>query len=278
MCTAGFPEPLTFSLRAARHAAPPGRRVRRRPRQPVAGLGAAAAASAPGCPTVATVHHPIAIDRRLELAAAPVAAPAADPAPLVRASPACRRGWRRRLDAVTTVSENSRRDIATDMGLPAAGIEVIPVGIDPDEFTPPPAGQPRDPDSILVDHQRRRRRSRAWCTCSRRWPSCAPSGRCGSPSSAPPAPAARPRPRSTGSALRDAVRFTGPVPAGRARRRCCSAAAVVAIPSLYEGFSLPAIEAMACAHAAGHHRRRRAARGGRHEGGPAGPRRATSAS
>ena len=36
MCTAGFPEPLTFSLRAARLLLRPGRRVRRRPRQPVA--------------------------------------------------------------------------------------------------------------------------------------------------------------------------------------------------------------------------------------------------
>src|SRR3954464_105323 len=69
MGTAGFPEPLTFSLRAARLL---GRRtdefdlvhanqsldygllqLRRR-----------------GLPTVATVHHPIAIDRDLELAAA----------------------------------------------------------------------------------------------------------------------------------------------------------------------------------------------------------------
>jgi MMP alpha-(1->4)-mannosyltransferase len=46
-------------------------------------------------------------------------------------------------------------------------------------------------------------------------------------------------------ALHDAVRFTGRVPEaeliGLMQR-----ATVVAIPSLYEGFSLPAIEAMAC--------------------------------
>jgi glycosyltransferase involved in cell wall biosynthesis len=49
-------------------------------------------------------------------------------------------------------------------------------------------------------------------------------------------------------ALRDAVRVTGPLPqeelVGLFQR-----AAVVAVPSLYEGFSLPAVEAMACATA-----------------------------
>ncbi len=46
-------------------------------------------------------------------------------------------------------------------------------------------------------------------------------------------------------ALRDADRFTGPLPEADLVRLLQSAA-VVAIPSLYEGFSLPAIEAMAC--------------------------------
>ena len=47
-------------------------------------------------------------------------------------------------------------------------------------------------------------------------------------------------------ALRDAVRFTGPVPEAELVD-LLQRAAVVAIPSLYEGFSLPAVEAMACA-------------------------------
>ena len=47
-------------------------------------------------------------------------------------------------------------------------------------------------------------------------------------------------------ALRDAVRFTGPVPEAELVE-LLQRAPVVAIPSLYEGFSLPAIEAMACA-------------------------------
>jgi glycosyltransferase involved in cell wall biosynthesis len=47
-------------------------------------------------------------------------------------------------------------------------------------------------------------------------------------------------------ALRDAVRFTGSVPQAELIE-LMQRAAVVAIPSLYEGFSLPAVEAMACA-------------------------------
>jgi glycosyltransferase involved in cell wall biosynthesis len=45
--------------------------------------------------------------------------------------------------------------------------------------------------------------------------------------------------------LGDAVRFTGPVPDDELVR-LLQTATLVAIPSLYEGFSLPALEAMAC--------------------------------
>src|ERR671917_446072 len=187
MCTAGFPEPLTFSLRAARLLLPRA-----------------------GVPTVATVHHPIAIDRDLELAAAPS----------LRRRLTLRRwyGFTRmqarvapQLDGVTTVSESSRRDIETHLGVPADAVRVIPVGIDPDVFTPPPAGRSRVADSIVVTAR--------------------PGG---------PAEAALDR-----LALRDAVRLTGPLPEADLVR-LLQGAAVVAIPSLYEGFSLPAIEAMAC--------------------------------
>jgi glycosyltransferase involved in cell wall biosynthesis len=150
----------------------------------------------------------------------------------------------RRLDAVTTVSENSRRDIGTYMGVPPAGVEVIPVGIDPDEFTPPAPGRARDADSILavtsadvalkglvhlleaLAKLRTERPVRLTVVGSAR-----PGG---------PADAALDR-----LALRDAVRFTGPVPEAELVS-LFQRATVVAIPSLYEGFSLPAVEAMAC--------------------------------
>ncbi|MGY2065731.1 glycosyltransferase family 4 protein [Blastococcus sp. SYSU DS0619] len=243
MCTAGFPEPLTFTLRAARHLLP------RRDEFDVVhdnqslGYGLLRLVRA-GVPTVATVHHPIAIDRDLELAAAPT----------LRRKLTLRRWYAftgmqarvvQQLDGVTTVSENSRRDIAAHMGLAPDRMAVIPVGIDPGHFTPPPAGRPRETDSILaitsadvplkglvhlleaVAKLRTERPVRLTVVGTAR-----PGG---------PAEAALDR-----LALHDAVRFTGPVPEEELIG-LLQTATVVAIPSLYEGFSLPAVEAMACA-------------------------------
>src|ERR671929_1488772 len=70
MCTAGFPEPLTFSLRAARELLPRAAQFDLVHDNQSLGSGLLRLVRA-GVPTVATVHHPVAIDRRLELAAAP---------------------------------------------------------------------------------------------------------------------------------------------------------------------------------------------------------------
>ncbi|MGY1743108.1 MULTISPECIES: glycosyltransferase family 4 protein [unclassified Blastococcus] len=242
MAVAGFPEPLTFSLRAARLL------LARRDEFDIVhdnqslGYGLLRLTRA-GVPTVATVHHPVAIDRELELAAAPSAYRKLT----LRRWYAFTRMQARvapRLDAVTTVSENSRTDIGTHLGVPAERIEVIPVGIDPDVFTPPPPDRPRDPDSIVVVTSadvplkglvhlleavaklRTERAVRLTVVGSAR-----PGG---------PAEAALDR-----LALHDAVTFTGSLPEADLVR-LLQQAAVVAIPSLYEGFSLPAIEAMAC--------------------------------
>ena len=242
MCTAGFPEPLTFSLRAARLLLPRAAGFDLVHDNQSLGSGLLQLTRA-GVPTVATVHHPVAIDRDLELTAAPS----------LRRRLTLRRwyGFTRmqarvapQLDGVTTVSENSRRDIETHLGVPADAIRVVPVGIDPDVFTPPPADRPRDPDSIVVTTSadvplkglvhlleavaklRTERPVRLTVVGTAR-----PGG---------PAEAALDR-----LALREAVRFTGPLPEADLVR-LLQGAAVVAIPSLYEGFSLPAIEAMAC--------------------------------
>jgi glycosyltransferase involved in cell wall biosynthesis len=242
MCTAGFPEPLTFSLRAARELLPRAGEFDVVHDNQSLGLGLLRLVRA-GVPTVATVHHPVAIDRALELAAAPS----------LRRRLTLRRWYAftgmqarvaPRLDGITTVSESSRRDIETHLGVPAAGVDVIPVGIDPDVFTPPPPGSPRDRESIVVTTSadvplkglvhlleavaklRTERRVRLTVVGTAR-----PGG---------PAEAALDR-----LGLRDAVRFTGPLPEAELVT-LLQGAAVVAIPSLYEGFSLPAIEAMAC--------------------------------
>jgi glycosyltransferase involved in cell wall biosynthesis len=243
MCTAGFPEPMTFSLRAARHLLPRAAEFDVVHDNQSLGWGLLRLAEA-GLPTVATVHHPVAIDRELELAAARS----------LRRRLTLRRWYgftgmqarvARRLDAVTTVSENSRRDITAHMGIPATGIEVIPVGIDPAEFTPPPPGQPRDLDSILVitsaDVALKGLVHLLEALAKLRTERPVRLTVVGSAKPGGPAESALDR-----LALRDAVRFTGPVPEAELVS-LLQRATVVAIPSLYEGFSLPAVEAMACA-------------------------------
>ena len=160
------------------------------------------------------------------------------------------------------------------MGLPAERVRGHPGRHRPDEFTPPPAGQPATPTRSWSSPAPTCR-SRAWCTCSRRWRSCAPSGPSGSPSSAPPGPGGPAEAALDRLALRDAVRFTGPVPEAELVQ-LLQRAAVVAIPSLYEGFSLPADRGDGLRDAAGHHRRGRAARGGRRRGAGCGCAPATS--
>ncbi|MGY1653243.1 glycosyltransferase family 4 protein [Geodermatophilus sp. SYSU D01119] len=242
MCTAGFPEPLTFSLRAARALLPRAADYDVVHDNQSLGYGLLRLVRA-GIPTVATVHHPVAIDRQLDLAAAPTLRRRLTltrwygfTAMQARVAP--------RLDAVTTVSESSRRDIETHLHVPAAGIEVVPVGIDPDVFTPPPPGRPRETDSIVVTTSadvplkglvhlleavaklRTERPVRLTVVGTAR-----PGG---------PAETALDR-----LGIRDAVRFTGPLPEADLVT-LLQTATVAAIPSLYEGFSLPAVEAMAC--------------------------------
>jgi glycosyltransferase involved in cell wall biosynthesis len=192
---------------------------------------------------VATVHHPVAIDRQLDLAAAPT----------LRRRLTLRRWYgftamqarvAPRLDAVTTVSESSRRDIATHLHVPAPGIEVVPVGIDPDVFTPPPADRPREADSIVVttsaDVPLKGLVHLLEAVAKLRTERPVQLTVVGTARPGGPAESALDR-----LVLRDAVRFTGPLPETDLVRLLQSAT-VAAIPSLYEGFSLPAVEAMAC--------------------------------
>ena len=243
MCTAGFPEPLTFGLRAARLLG------RRRDEFDLVhdnqslGYGLLRLRRH-GLPTVATVHHPVAIDRDLELAAAlglrrrlTLRRWYGFTAMQARVAP--------RLDGLTTVSESSRRDIAEHLRVPAERVDVIPIGIDPSDFRPPEDRARRDPASIVVTTSsdvplkglvhlleavaklRTERDVRLTVVGSAR----------------PGGPAATALERL---GLAEAVRFTGPVPQEELVA-LLQTATVAAIPSLYEGFSLPAVEAMACA-------------------------------
>ncbi|MBA3783129.1 MAG: glycosyltransferase, partial [Nocardioides sp.] len=115
MCTAGFPEPKTFSTRVARL-------LRARVDDfdvvhdnQVLGYGMLDIEKM-GLPLVTTVHHPITFDRRIDLAAAPT-----------RRKQLSLRRWygflrmqgkvARAARKILTPSESSRRDIARDFGV-----------------------------------------------------------------------------------------------------------------------------------------------------------------
>ena len=136
MWTAGFPEPNTFSLRAARLLA------RRRHEFDLVhdnqslGYGLLRLPRL-GLPTVATIHHPIQVDRALDLAEA---------TGLRRIT---LRRWyafttmqgrvARRLPEVITVSSSSAAQITEHYGVRPDRISTIPIGTDVERFSPDPA-------------------------------------------------------------------------------------------------------------------------------------------
>ena len=145
MWIAGFPEPQTFSKRVARLL-----KCRRDDFDIVhdnqaLGYGMLDIA-AQGFPLIATIHHPITFDRRIDIANAPT----------LRKKLSLRRWYgfvrmqmkvARQLPKILTVSESSRRDIVTDFGVEPSRLEVIPLGVD-DVFVPPTA--PRVPGRIVA--------------------------------------------------------------------------------------------------------------------------------
>ncbi|MFI9275197.1 glycosyltransferase family 4 protein [Kitasatospora sp. NPDC052896] len=134
MWTGGFPEPLTFSLRARQYlAAHKGRYDVVHDNQTL-GYGLLGLARH-GFPLVTTIHHPVTVDRRLELEAAPT--------PLKRLSLrrwyAFTRMQRRvaaRLDQVITVSGSSRTEITEQLGVAPGAVSVVPIGADTRLWSP----------------------------------------------------------------------------------------------------------------------------------------------
>ena len=153
--TGTFPEPLAFSLRAWQHLRKPPRRLRPRPRQPEPRLRPARPSSAIGLPVLATIHHPITVDRRLEMEHAETALQALRRCAAGTRSPGCRPRVAQRLERVITVSENSFADIHRDHEVPVERMHVVPVGVDPELFRPIARRRAR---ARPAHHHRQRRR------------------------------------------------------------------------------------------------------------------------
>jgi len=242
MCLAGFPEPWAFSERARRLLS--GRRGDFDLVHDNQCLGAGVLGMMrDGWPVTATIHHPITVDRELDLAHAPT----------FRRRLALRRwyGFLRmqlrvapRIPRVVTVSESSKRDIAAQMGVPSQHMTVVHIGVDESLFRPRPevsrvpgrlmttasADVPLKGLSILLEALAKARVERPEAHL-------VVIGRLKEGSAVPAL--------IDSLGLEGCVEFVSGVTDERIVELYAEAELAV-VPSLYEGFSLPAAEAMAC--------------------------------
>ncbi|NTY63738.1 glycosyltransferase family 4 protein [Mycolicibacterium sphagni] len=145
MWTSGFPEPRTFSLRAARLLAARLDEFDVVHDNQCLGTGLLRIADM-GLPVVATVHHPITRDRVLDLAAAKWWRK-----PLVHrwyGFAQMQKRVARNIPDLLTVSSSSATDIADDFGVSPQQLRVVPLGVDTDLFKP--SDKPRVPGRIIA--------------------------------------------------------------------------------------------------------------------------------
>ena len=240
--TGTFPEPLAFSLRAWDHL-----RHRRDDFDLIhdnqcLGWGLVLLQQRVGFPVLSTIHHPITVDRRLEIAHART----------LWESFSMRRWYAftkmqgrvaRRMNHIMTVSESSKVDIAADHKVDPEHIHVVPVGVDPEMFRPVP-GVRRVPGRIVTtasaDVAMKGLKYLLEAVAKLRTERNVELVIIG-------------RPTEGGASadlfaelgLTDCVSWVHGVSDERIVE-LYSEAEVAVVPSLYEGFSLPAIEAMSC--------------------------------
>jgi glycosyltransferase involved in cell wall biosynthesis len=242
MCTAGFPEPYAFSRRVYKVL-----RDRRSEFDLVHDnqcLGSGLLGFIrDGWPLLNTLHHPITVDRDLELAHASG----------LHRRMTLRRWYgflrmqmrvARQVPRHITVSQNSKKDIVAQMGVDVDTLHVVPVGVDQARFRPMPhiarapgrllttasADVPLKGLTYLIEALAKLRTER----------DDAHLVVIGQPRHKSAVPAQLERLGLTG-----AVEFVSGISDERVVELYAEAELAV-IPSLYEGFSLPAIEAMAC--------------------------------
>ena len=238
--TMGFPEPFTFGLRSWRYLRNClGNLDIIHDNQSLSyGLNALARR----IPTIATIHHPITVDRRIA----------------IRSEQETWRKlkqWRwysfigmqrrvaRSLPGIITVSEAARRDISRDFAINRDRFHIVPNGIDTERFYPIPEID-REPDRLIATNSAdiplkglrylleavarisKKRRIRLTVI--------------GSPKKKSPISSLI---RELG--IGDLLTFTGRIDHEEFVRQYAKAAIAV-VPSVYEGFGLPAGEAMAC--------------------------------
>jgi glycosyltransferase involved in cell wall biosynthesis len=239
--TGTFPEPLAFSLRAWDH-------LKRRTHEfdlvqdnQCLGYGLLAIEKS-GLPVLGTIHHPITVDRRIEMEHAETTYQKYAKARWYAFTKMQTR-VAKRLRRIITVSQNSYDDICRTHDVSPEKLFVVPVGVDPDLFKPLP-GVERRPHQIIstasadVAMKGQRFLLEALAKLRTEYPDLklVLIGRLKEGSIA--------QRTIEELGLWDAVEFVSGVSDERIVELYNESACAV-VPSLYEGFSLPAIEAMA---------------------------------
>lgn len=241
MSTGAYCEPYGWSLRADRFLATHGHRYDVIHDNQCLGTGVARIAKRQ--PVIATMHHSITVDKRLEL------------------EQNRRNPWRqitlrrwysflrmqqrvaRELPRILTVSQTSRQDIIDEIGIRPERIDVAPVGVDAAVFRPRPEVQ-KVPGRILavISSDVPLKGLPFLLEAVAKLRTEVPHAHL--------VVIGRHRPQDQGRriaarfGLEDAVTFTGSIPFER-MLELYAEAEVAAVPSLYEGFSLPSVQAMA---------------------------------
>jgi glycosyltransferase involved in cell wall biosynthesis len=239
--TMGFPEPYTFGIRAYQHLR------NRLPQFDIVhdnqSLSYGVWALSRRIPTVATIHHPVTVDRLIAIRS-------------VRATWKKLKQWRwygfvgmqksvaRMLPRIVTVSKSARNDIGRDFNIPGHRFDIVPNGINTELFYPL-NGVPRQPGRIIVTNSADTPLKGLYyllkaiaLVSQNRAVHLVVVG----------------TPKENGGIVNlirtlgigRRVTFTGRISYDQFVREYAQASIAV-VPSVYEGFGLPAGEAMACA-------------------------------
>jgi glycosyltransferase involved in cell wall biosynthesis len=240
MCTAGFPEPKTFSTRVSRILKERAGEFDIAHDNQVLGYGMLDIEGY-GLPLITTLHHPITFDRRIDLSQT-------------------RNPWRkftlrrwygflrmqgrvaRQARRIMTPSEASKRDIARDFGVDPAKMQVILLGVD-DGFVPP--AEPRVPGRIMAMASPDAP-MKGIATLLEAFAKLRTERDVELILVTKPQPGGRTERLIDKLAIGDSVRFAHGL-SDADLVTLMGSAEVACVPSLYEGFSLPTAELMACA-------------------------------
>ncbi len=240
--TGGFAEPYTFGRRAVKYLKHHGHNYDLIHDNQSLSTGMLQIQDM-GLPLVTTVHHPITSDLRIALSAA--------------------RNWYerllikrwhsflimqtrvvRQLHNIVTVSDCSRQDIAADFGIQPSGIDIVYNGIDTEEFRPLPdiARQPlRLMATASADAPLKGLRYllRAYAKLLDQYPGLELL------IVSKPKPGGKTERLVQYLSIENKVQFVSDITTAQMVRYYAEASIAI-VPSVYEGFGLPAGEAMAC--------------------------------